>query len=175
VATEGIRQRLATRSRLADRFLPTLGILFFFSGVSGLIYQVLWLRNFSLVFGVTIYAASTVLACFMAGLALGSFISGILVDRTRNPLFVYGLVEILIGISALATPAALDWMLSFYISSYSSLSQSFVSLTLVRFACSFVVLIVPATLMGATLPLIIKSSHLHREAIGGRVIQPERK
>ena len=47
-------------------------LLFFCSGACGLIYQVLWLRLLSLVFGVTVYAASTVLAAFMAGLALGS-------------------------------------------------------------------------------------------------------
>jgi spermidine synthase len=48
--------------------------LFFVSGIAGLIYQVLWLRRLSLVFGVTVYAASTVLAAFMAGLAIGSAI-----------------------------------------------------------------------------------------------------
>ena len=36
--------------------------LFYFSGLAGLIYQVLWLRRLSLVFGVTVYAASAVLA-----------------------------------------------------------------------------------------------------------------
>jgi hypothetical protein len=49
-----------------------LAVLFFFSGASALVYQVLWLRQLSLIFGVTIYAASTVLATFMTGLAIGS-------------------------------------------------------------------------------------------------------
>ncbi len=149
--------------------LPALALLFFFSGVSGLIYQVLWLRQLAVVFGVTIYAASTVLASFMAGLALGSFIAGSLVDRSRNALFLYGLVEVLIGLSALATPAALDWILKLYTVSYPALSQSFATLTLVRFLCSFTVLIVPTTLMGATLPIIIKSSQLRAEGLGERV------
>jgi spermidine synthase len=61
-------------------------LLFFLSGISGLIYQVLWLRLLALVFGVTVYAASAVLASFMAGLASGSFIAGRLVDRARYPL-----------------------------------------------------------------------------------------
>ena len=50
--------------------------LFFLSGAAGLVYQVLWLRRLALVFGVTVYAASTVLAAFMAGLAIGSLIAG---------------------------------------------------------------------------------------------------
>jgi spermidine synthase len=52
-------------------FHPALAALFFGSGASALIYQVLWLRLLGLVFGVTVYAASTVWASFMAGLAIG--------------------------------------------------------------------------------------------------------
>src|SRR4026207_155048 len=56
--------------------LPALSALFFCSGMSALIYQVLWLRLLGLVFGVTTYAASTVWAVFMAGLAIGRFPGG---------------------------------------------------------------------------------------------------
>ena len=61
--------------------LPALAMLFLCSGISALIYQVLWLRLLGLVFGVTTYAASTVWASFMAGLALGSFGAGRVADR----------------------------------------------------------------------------------------------
>ena len=54
---------------------PAVFALFYLSGIAGLIYQVLWLRRLSVVFGVTVYAASTVLAAFMAGLAIGSALS----------------------------------------------------------------------------------------------------
>ena len=60
--------------------------LFFVSGISGLIYQSLWLRLLSLIFGVTVYAASTVLASFMAGLAIGTLVAGRLTTRIRRPL-----------------------------------------------------------------------------------------
>ena len=56
--------------------LSTLAGLFLLSGFSALVYQVLWLRLLSLVFGATVHAASTVLAAFMAGLALGSIAAG---------------------------------------------------------------------------------------------------
>src|SRR5512145_2562843 len=87
--------------------LLPLALLFFLSGVSGLIYQSLWLRLLSLVFGVTIHAASTVLASFMGGLALGTVLAGRLTRRARNPLAWFGAVEISIGVAALATPWAL--------------------------------------------------------------------
>ena len=87
---------------------PLLFALFFFSGACGLTYQVLWLRLLSLVFGVTVYAASTVLAAFMAGLALGSMLAGRCCRASRRPLLVFGVAEILIGLSALATPFELE-------------------------------------------------------------------
>jgi spermidine synthase len=143
--------------------------LFFLSGVSGLIYQALWLRLLALVFGVTIYAASTVLASFMAGLALGSFAAGRLADRVRNPLLWFGIVEGLVGLSALATPPALGAIERLYVALYPSLPPSIAALTLARFLCSFAVLLVPTTLMGATLPLVVKSSLLRNEGLGARV------
>jgi spermidine synthase len=77
-------------------FLPALAALFFGSGVSALIYQVLWLRLLGLVFGVTVFAASTVWASVMAGLAIGSLIAGRLADRVRHPLKWFGAAEMLI-------------------------------------------------------------------------------
>ena len=52
-----------------------LALIFLFSGISGLVYEIVWLRMLIRVFGVTIYAVSTVLVVFMGGLALGSFMS----------------------------------------------------------------------------------------------------
>jgi spermidine synthase len=149
--------------------LPTLVSLFFLSGISALIYQVLWLRLLALTFGVTIYAASTVLASFMAGLALGSFVAGRLVDRAYNPLLWYGLAEVFVGLLALPTAAALAGIERLYATFYPALPHAFVPLTLVRFSFSFVILIVPTTLMGATLPIAVKSSLLRAEGLGQRV------
>ena len=66
----------------------------------GLAYQVLWLRLLSLIFGITVYAASTVLGAFMAGLAIGSALAGRVIARMRRPLLIFGIAEILIGLSA---------------------------------------------------------------------------
>lgn len=87
--------------------LPLLLILFFGSGVCALVYQVMWLRLLALVFGVTVYAASTVLAGFMAGLGLGSFVAGRLAARITRPLAAFGIAEVLVGITAFVSPVIL--------------------------------------------------------------------
>jgi len=137
--------------------MPLVLFLFFFSGAAGLAYQVLWIRQLSFVFGVTAYAAGTVLAAFMAGLALGSWLAGPVLARIKRPLSAFGAVELLIGASALATPAALDLASMLYRALYDAAPESFLVQTLARFACAFIVLLVPTGLMGMTLPLLSAS------------------
>jgi spermidine synthase len=81
--------------------------LFLASGCSGLMYQVVWVRMLSRMFGVTIYATSTVVAAFMAGLALGSYLFGRYVDRQKEPLRLYGKLELMIAGCALLVPLLL--------------------------------------------------------------------
>lgn len=142
----------------------------FVSGVAGLTYQVLWLRLLSLVFGVTAYAASTVLASFMAGLALGSFLAGRVALRARHPLVWFGCAELLIGLSALATPTALQAVGRLYGAAVFSVGDDAMALTTtLRFACALAVLIVPTTLMGATLPLVVASPLVRSGPIASRI------
>ena len=157
------------RSLFALSLLPFLAFLFFFSGLSALIYQVLWLRMLGLVFGVTVYAASTVLASFMAGLALGSLIAGRLADRLRRPLAAFGLAEILVGACALLTGLAFEGLTHAYVLLGPLLGDSLTLVTLVRFLGSALVLVVPTALMGATLPLIVRSSLTPSEGLGPRL------
>ena len=148
--------------------LAILLVLFFASGVCGLIYQVLWLRMLALVFGVTVYAASTVLAAFMAGLAIGSAVADRVIARIRRPLVVFGVAEILIGVSALLTPVALDAATGLYARLYPLTGGSLPVLTLARLVTGFVVLLVPTILMGMTLP-VLSASTLVRGSFGARV------
>ena len=149
--------------------LALLLVLFFFSGACGLIYQVLWLRLLALVFGVTVYAASTVLAAFMAGLALGSALAGRLLTRVQRPLLVFGAAEVLIGLSALATPLALDAAAVIYQRLYLMNPDSLTMVTVARLVTGFVVLLVPTMLMGLTLPVLSASSLVRRSTFGARV------
>lgn len=138
--------------------LVLLAVLFFGSGVSALIYQVLWLRLLALVFGVTVHAATTVLASFMAGLALGSALAGRVADRTPVPLRWFGCVEVVVGLLALATYWVLPTLTPWYAALQSSLPDGLWIQTAIRFVGSFAVLLTPTILMGMTLPLMLKAS-----------------
>src|SRR5205814_4796804 len=90
-----------------------LYVVFLRSGATGLVYEVIWVRLTGLVFGNTSLAISTVLGAFMAGLALGSWKLGRKADRAQNPLRVYGLLELGIGVSAALVPLAFRALDSF--------------------------------------------------------------
>src|SRR6185503_21144924 len=79
--------------------------LFFCSGATALVYEVVWSKFLSQMFGSTIYAQTVVLAAFMGGLALGNRIFGGWADRLRQPVAAYGYLEIIIGIYALCFTA----------------------------------------------------------------------
>ena len=154
------------RSILRASVTAALVPLFFVSGACGLVYQVLWLRLLGLVFGVTVYAASTVWASFMAGLAIGSFVGGRIGDRVRRPLVWFGVIELSIGLTALTTPALLDRLQRLYVSLQPSLPDSLPAVTMARATIAFGVLIVPTVLMGATLPLVLRSALGQSDQIG---------
>src|SRR6266446_5897291 len=126
----------------------------FLSGVSGLLYEVVWARMLHLLFGDTVLAVSTVLASFMAGLAMGSFWIGRYIDRRRRVLAVYAGLEAGIGLSALLFPVVLQALTPLYVLLHQSLSSSFWLFSLVRFLLAFCLLCVPTALMGATLPVL---------------------
>ena len=148
---------------------PIVWLILFFSGVSGLIYEIIWTRQLTLVFGSTVFAVSTVLTGFMAGLALGSFYFGRLADREERPLRLYALLEVGIGVFALIFPLLLSILNAIYILVYRGLNAEFYSLSLIRFVLSFFVLLIPTTLMGGTLPVISKFFVERLEKLGSNV------
>jgi spermidine synthase len=132
-----------------------IAIVFFLSGATGLVWQVLWTRQLSLVFGVTTYAVATVLATFMGGLALGSFLFGRWVDRSRNPVLAYALLEAGIGIYALFVPYLFEVLRGYYVV-LRQLELSYGTLALLRALLAALVLLPPTTLMGGTLPVLTR-------------------
>lgn len=141
-------------------------LLFFLSGALGLIYEVLWLRMLILVFGSTQFAVSTILTAFMGGLALGSYLFGRWIDRRGDPVRLYGLVEIGIGIYAIAVPFLFDRLVPVYKWIWESFEPGYFAFSLLRFLFVLVVLIVPTTLMGGTLPILSKFVARREETIG---------
>ncbi len=131
-----------------------IGVCFVFSGATGLIYEVLWMRMLGLVFGATTLAVSTVLAAFMGGLALGSAVAGKLDHRIRKPLSIYGWMEIGIAVYALLVPFLFRWVDNLYALIWQQFQPGFFTFSLWRFLLSCLMLLVPTTLMGATLPVL---------------------
>ncbi len=145
-------------------------VLFFLSGLTSLIYEVVWGRRFGLVFGVTTYAVATVLSAFFAGLALGSYVAGRLIDRTRiHPLVIYGGMEGVVGVYALLLPLFLRGVEALYPAVYAAVGEDFSLFTLFRFVVCFALLVVPTTLMGATLPVVSKLMVERESALGMNV------
>src|SRR5882762_2616100 len=83
------------------KLLLVMGVVFFFSGFSSLIYEVVWMRSLSLFFGSDVYSAALTLSAFMGGLTLGSLLAAKYSDHLKKPLVWYGLLEISIGLYAL--------------------------------------------------------------------------
>ncbi len=123
-------------------------LLFFASGFSALVYEVIWVRQLGLVFGNTIYAASAVLAIFFAGLSIGSYLFGRIIDRIGSPktsFILYGLIEAGIGIYAGVTP----WIFKISENPFGLAG-----------------LIIPTVLMGGTLPVVTKLLAVSEEKSG---------
>ncbi len=146
-----------------------LYLLFFFSGASALIYEVVWVRVFANVFGNTIYSASIVTAVFMLGLGIGSYAAGVWADRgyaRRNLLQTFAAFELAIGVAALGISVLLPHLGDFSaaVSSYTRGDHGWYELSSGSYAARAaiaIVLLTPVTmLMGGTLTVLIR--HLNR-------------
>lgn len=134
---------------------------FFASGVCGLIYEVVWVRMFGLVLGNTTYAISMTLGAFFAGMALGGLFAGRYVDRLkvgerRRLIRLYAYLEFGIGASAVFVGSGISLLQTVFIWTNQNVSDASTIIHPVRFVFSFVLLLVPTALMGATLPILSK-------------------
>jgi len=130
--------------------------LFLVSGGTSLVYETIWARQLHLALGASQLAICAVLASFMGGLAIGSFLSGRWAQRCKRPLLVYAILEASIGIYAIIFPAALKIAISTYSSFWVSVSPGPTLFTLVQFLILAILLLPPTVCMGATLPLLVR-------------------
>ncbi len=151
--------------------LTSLVILgcFFFSGMAGLVYEVVWTRKLTLIFGTTLHSVSAVIAIFMGGLALGSLLFGRLADRTKRPLLLYAVLEVSVGVYAALTPVIIRLIESLQIALWERYPVGVLSLSWVNILLVTAALIIPTTLMGGTLPVMTTYFVRHRETIGRHV------
>ncbi len=134
--------------------VPSLYGAFFLSGCSALIFEALWFRQAGLAFGNSVWASSLVLAGFMAGMAAGNLIATRIGDRVRRPLAIYARAEAVVALSGLALVLLLPAMGAVLAPILRPLSGHLPLLNLVRLLLAFVLLLVPSTAMGLTLPLL---------------------
>lgn len=144
-------------------------LLFFLSGISGLIYQTVWLRILIRTLGVTVYATSTILAAFMAGLALGSYFFGKYADRSGRLLRLYATLELGIGISAIVILFVFGQLVPVFRSVFDLTGGNYTAMTLVRVIILFICLLIPTSLMGGTLPVLSAHTRRYRTAFAIRV------
>ncbi len=135
---------------------PLILAFLLFSGSCGLIYEIVWMKMLTLVIGNTIFSITTVLTAFMGGLALGSFLAGRFIDKIKDPLKTYGILEGGIGAYALLLPLFIAGTQPLFRFIYQNIDPSFYAFSLLRFFVCGIILLVPTTLMGATLPVLSK-------------------
>jgi spermidine synthase len=144
-------------------------LFFFLSGLSSLVFEVLWERMLMQVFGSTSFAISTLLTAFMAGMALGSWIGGKYADDMKKPLLTYGFLEGGIGAYALVVPLLLDLLPTVYGAMFDTFLDNFYVFSLLRFVAVFLILLVPTTMMGATLPIVSQWVSRHQKMFQGSI------
>lgn len=139
-------------------------LLFFLSGASALVYEVLWFRRFAQLWGSSSLAMAVVMATFLLGLGVGARTLGALADRMRRPLLGYAACEAAIGLWALAVPSLLALLRNLYARSYPLLGERPALFALLQVGLAALVLGPPCLAMGATLPFLVRQ--LAREGGG---------
>jgi spermidine synthase len=140
------------------------------SGAASLAYQVVWMRRLALVFGSTTLATSTILAAFLAGLAIGSWTWGRLADRRpQSSLIIFAALEIVTGLYGFASLWVFRGVEALYLGAYPSLAGRASLATGVQFLLSALAILPPAVLMGGSLPLLARRTVTDTRGIIGSV------
>lgn len=145
-----------------------LYVCFLLSGITGLVYEVVWGKYLTLFIGATSYAHTIVLGTFMGGLALGNMIFGRLCDRKVGKLKLYAFLELGIGLTCALFPVAFDLLSSAYLHLASSDPESVANVGL-KFLFAAVAILVPTILMGGTLPVLSKYVIARLDEVGSKV------
>src|SRR5216117_1124086 len=163
-ASHASGQGFLTNARVA-----ILSGILFLSGIGALIFETLWLRLSGLAFGNSVWAAALILSSFMAGLALGNAIAASSKIRRWRPLHLYAALEVFVALFGCTIVFGLPALGDLMRPLWQMLWNYQPTLLGLRFVVSFLILLVPTTAMGLTLPVIIEDPLL-RETEFGRAI-----
>ena len=143
--------------------------VFFLSGASALVFESLWFQLLGITVGNSVWASTIVFSAFMAGLALGNGFAIICGNKIKNPVRFYAYLELIIAFSGLFVVIFLPKMPSFCIPLFQLFSTQPLVLKTLRGIISFILLVLPAAAMGATLPILVKAL-LKKNSNFGRVL-----
>jgi spermidine synthase len=141
-------------------------VVFALSGMAALIYEIIWIRPLSLVFGSTVYAVSTIISSFILGLAIGSWLAGKYSDRMQNPLKYFAIFQIGIGAYGVLLLPIFGLLPGTYIEVYNLTFPNIYLFQITQILMAMSIITIPATLMGTTLPLMIKTYSQNFSTIG---------
>lgn len=125
--------------------------------MTALIYEIIWIRPLSLVFGTTIYAVSTIIASFILGLAVGSWLAGRYSDRLHNPLRYFAFVQLGVGFYGVLLLPIFGALPAIYLGLYQATLPNQALFMFSQILMSIAMISIPATLMGTTLPLMMRT------------------
>ncbi|MGO9290048.1 MAG: fused MFS/spermidine synthase [Polyangia bacterium] len=163
-AEADVRESLVVSRAIA----PTrVGLLLFASGLSALVYQVAWLREFRLVFGASTAATAAVLAVFIGGLGAGGLLLGPRADRSSRPLALYGALELGAALLAALSPVLLWLVRTVYVEIGGSARLGLLAGTALRIVLGAFVLGGPTLLMGGAMPAAVAAVEVD-EDVGRR-------
>ena len=134
----------------ATKVSLTVALMLLFSGAAALIFQVLWIRQLSLVVGVEVYSITIAVSAFFAGLAAGGAVFGRIADRWSRPYFLYSLLEAGVALVGVGATLALSHTAPVFVALESHASVA-------AWVLPFLLVGMPAFLMGGTLPVAIRS------------------
>jgi spermidine synthase len=133
-----------------------LALILFFSGAYSLIYQIAWVRFLTLLLGSTTMGITTVVATFMSGLALGSWLASKYLIGRKNPLKIYALLELIIALTSFITPLLFNWAFTSIPDILQKFGDANFSIFVLRVLFSAVIMLIPTICMGAALPVLGK-------------------
>jgi spermidine synthase len=139
--------------------LPGAAVLFL-SGTAALVFQLLWIKQLSIIVGVDVYAVTIAVSAFFAGLAIGNAVLGRRADAVARPVWFYAVLEA--GIAAAGILATIT--LAHAAAPFAILEARIGALA---WALPFVLVGVPAFLMGGTIPVMLRAVRPSADGIGG--------
>jgi len=161
------KKRTKSVGNSGKRFILLLTI--FLTSFTSLVYEIVWSRKLSLLFGANSLAVSTVLSVFMAGLALGTLYGGKLIEKTNKLYRFLSIIEVLIGFSCFVTLLLIDNLRNAYLVLFNLVGENLFWVNVVNFVLSAIVLLLPTFLIGVVFPTIVKLYYKEINQVGGSV------